>query len=91
MKIPILRYHWLFKPSINLQIRKESVRNLPTICQDTKMYSQRIADVLIQLLQSGRDKGMIEHSLEIQEEFDVVKLSCFRMMKNYAQGTRQKY
>lgn len=35
-----------------LQIRKQAIKDLPNLCKDHKEHTQRIADILAQLLQS---------------------------------------
>lgn len=36
----------------SFQIRKQAIKDLPTLCKDHKEHTQRIADILAQLLQS---------------------------------------
>lgn len=34
------------------QIRKQAIKDLPSLCKDSKHYTQKIADILAQLLQA---------------------------------------
>jgi hypothetical protein len=38
--------------TIQLQIRKQAIKDLPVLCKENKEHTQRIADILAQLLQS---------------------------------------
>lgn len=38
--------------TIVIQIRKQAIKDLPTLCKDNKEYTAKIADILAQLLQA---------------------------------------
>jgi hypothetical protein len=54
-----------FVTSLYLQIRKQAIKDLPRLCQDNKNYTQRIADILAQLLlaQNSTELSVVHNSL----------------------------
>lgn len=58
-----------------LQIRKQAIKDLPTLCKDNKEHTARIADILAQLLQA-----------EDTSELAVVHNSIMSLMKSDPKG-----
>ncbi|KAK3923937.1 Apoptosis inhibitor 5 [Frankliniella fusca] len=60
----------------DLAIRKQAIKDLPRLCQDLKGYTQRIADILAQLLQA-----------QDSSELSVVHNSLMSLLKHDPKGT----
>ncbi|KAJ0179391.1 hypothetical protein K1T71_005103 [Dendrolimus kikuchii] len=59
----------------DVAIRKQAIKDLPTLCKDHKEHTQRIADILAQLLQS-----------DDTTEINMVTNSLLTMLKNDPKG-----
>lgn len=57
------------------QIRKQAIKDLPSLCKDNKEHTQKIADILAQLLQA-----------EDNAELSVVHNSLMTLFKSDAKG-----
>lgn len=88
-----------------MQIRKQAIRDLPTICRECPSYTQRIADILTQLLQveDAVELRLVEHSLMeltrrdareaftgILNQLDIATDEAFRALVARFIGTRVK-
>lgn len=58
-----------------MQIRKQAIKDLPSLCRDNPAQCQRIADVLTQLMQS-----------DDATELSLVNMSLVTLLKTNAKG-----
>ena len=85
----------------NVDIRKQAIKDLPSLCREMKEFLPKIADVLSQLLQT-EDKGeivVIQNSLmslfrrDAKGDLKIIYKLCFYyfLERQKSQITRVKY
>lgn len=75
-KVTLIMKMALKLQNVLFQIRKQAIKDLPSFCKGHKEHTQRISDILAQLLQS-----------EDPTEISIVQNSLLAILKNDPKGT----